>query len=64
VNPYSVDDIANGLAILLTSEKTGNQGVDFEQFHWSKIAEKYLILYNDLHEDTTLLVDRRYKQLL
>ena len=45
VNPYSIDDIANGLARLLTSEQAGNQEVDFEQFRWSKIAEKYKDLY-------------------
>ena len=51
VNPYSIDDIANGLATLLASEQAGNQGVDFEQFRWSRIAEKYMKLYNDLRED-------------
>lgn len=45
VNPYSIDNIANGLAALLTNEKAGNQEVDFEQFRWSKIAEKYKELY-------------------
>lgn len=51
VNPYSIDDIANGLATLLASEQAGNQGVDFELFRWSRIAEKYMKLYNDLRED-------------
>ena len=45
VNPYSIDDIANGLATLLTNENAGNQEVDFEQFRWSRIAEKYKELY-------------------
>lgn len=45
VNPYSIDNIANGLAALLTNEKAGNQEVNFEQFRWSKIAEKYKELY-------------------
>ena len=45
VNPYSIDDIANGLETLLTNEKAGNQEVDFEQFRWSKIAEKYKEIY-------------------
>ena len=48
VNPYSIDDIANGLAILLTNEKAGNQEVIFEQFRWSKIAEKYKEIYQNL----------------
>ena len=51
VNPYSIDDIAGGLEALLTNEKAGNQGVDFEQFRWSRIAEKYMMLYNDLHKN-------------
>lgn len=45
VNPYSIDDIANGLARLLNNDRMGNQEVDFEQFRWSKIAEKYKNLY-------------------
>ena len=45
VNPYSIDDIANGLAAMLTNEQAGNQEVDFEQFRWSKIAEKYKEIY-------------------
>lgn len=45
VNPYSIDDIANGLATLLANEKAGNQEVDFGYFRWSKIAEKYKELY-------------------
>ena len=45
VNPYSIDDIANGLATLLTSEHAGNQDVDFEQFRWSRIAETYKEIY-------------------
>ena len=48
VNPYSIDDIANGLAALLANEKAGNQDVDFEQFRWGHIAERYMMLYNDL----------------
>lgn len=51
INPYSIDDIVNGLATLLTNEKAGNQDIDFEQFRWSRIAEKYMKLYNDLRED-------------
>lgn len=45
VNPYSIDDIVNGLETLLTNEKAGNQEVDFEQFRWSRIAEKYKVIY-------------------
>ena len=45
VNPYSIDDIANGLATLLTSEKVGNQDVDFEQVRWGKIAKTYKEIY-------------------
>ena len=48
VNPYSIHDIANGLAALLANEKAGNQDVDFEQFRWGHIAERYMMLYNDL----------------
>ena len=48
VNPYSIDDIANGLATLLASEQAGNQEVDFEQFRWGSIAERYMMMYNDL----------------
>jgi glycosyltransferase involved in cell wall biosynthesis len=48
VNPYSIDNIANGLSALLTNEKAGNQEVDFEQFRWSKIAEKYKEIYQNL----------------
>lgn len=48
VNPYSIDDIANGLAQLLANENLGNQEVDFEQFRWKKIAEKYKDLYRDM----------------
>jgi len=40
--------LAKGLAALLTDDSAGNQDVDFEQFRWSKIAEKYMMLYNDL----------------
>lgn len=45
VNPYSIDDIANGLVTLLTNDRMGNQDVGFEQFRWSKIAEKYKDYY-------------------
>lgn len=48
VNPYSVDDIAKGLAALLTDDSAGNQDVDFEQFRWSKIAEKYKTIYKNV----------------
>ncbi len=48
VNPYSVDDIANGLATLLSDTRYGNNDVDFEQFRWSKIAMSYADLYNNL----------------
>jgi len=56
VNPYSVDDIAKGLAALLTDDSAGNQDVDFEQFRWSRIAEKYMKLYNDLREDAVKML--------
>ena len=48
VNPYSVDDIAKGLAALLSDDSAGNQDVDFEQFRWSKIAEKYKTIYKNV----------------
>lgn len=48
VNPYSIDDIANGLATLLSNTGMGNQEVDFEQFRWSKIAKRYKELYDCL----------------
>lgn len=47
VNPYSIDDIANGLATLLISKNAGNQEVDFEQFRWNKIAKKYKEIYHN-----------------
>ena len=50
VNPYSIDDIANGLATLLTDEKAGNQEVEFELFRWGKIAEKYKEIYQKINE--------------
>ena len=48
VNPYSVSDISEGLATLLANRNMGNQDVDFEQFRWSKIAEKYKEIYQNI----------------
>lgn len=45
VNPYSIDEIVNGLVALLANKQAGNQDMDFEHFRWSKIAEKYKELY-------------------
>ena len=48
VNPYSVDDIVHGLAMLLTNTDMGNYNVDFEQFRWSTIAKKYKETYHTI----------------
>ena len=49
VNPTSVQDITNALrTILLDPYKYSNDNVDFSQFKWNKIAEKYLEIYQSV----------------
>lgn len=50
VNPLSVEEIKNALReLLLNRSKYSNKTIDFSQFSWSFIAEKYYNFYkNDL----------------
>ena len=48
INPYSVDDIARGLASLLSNPSMGNHDVDFGLFRWNSIAKQYLHIYYTL----------------
>ena len=48
VDPKSVDEIKNALEELLKNRKNyGNQHVDFSQFRWKLIGEKYKNFYQD-----------------
>lgn len=50
VNPISVDEIKSAIKTILSSpERFSNGTVDFEEFRWSKVAEKYKSFY-DLFE--------------
>lgn len=48
VDTYSIDDIARGLATLLTNTEMGNHDVAFDQFRWSAIAKKYRETYHTI----------------
>ena len=48
VEPKSIESIKNALRELLENRrKYGNQHVDFSQFRWSLIGEKYMNFYKD-----------------
>ena len=48
VNPYSVDEIAKVLATLIENKGNyfNNKDLDFSQFRWNLIAQKYIEIYN------------------
>lgn len=49
VNPLSVEEIKAALTtILRNNEKYSNDGIDFEMFRWSKIASKYISIYDQI----------------
>lgn len=48
VNPYSIDNIAHGIAALLTNDSMGNRGINFELFRWNNIAIKYKEIYQTI----------------
>lgn len=48
VEAKDVDSIANGIRALLTRRQSYDCNVDFEQFRWRVIAERYLILFNEI----------------
>ena len=49
VNPLSVQETKNAIkTILQNHEYYGNQHVDFEDFKWSTIADKYISDYRDI----------------
>ena len=48
VDPLSVDDIKNALRDLIQNrQKYNNKSIDFSQFRWSYIGEKYLNFYKE-----------------
>ena len=51
VNPLSIDDIKSAIKTILSSpELYSNETINFEDFRWSCVAEKYLSFYNLLNE--------------
>ena len=52
VNPFSVESIANGLRKLLLNydKMDGIQKVNFREFSWDRIAEKYERMYREIVE--------------
>ena len=49
VNPLSVEEIANALRKLLAEQSFySNRQIDFSQFRWGLIAEKYIAHYQDI----------------
>lgn len=49
VNPLSVNDIKDAIKKIITqSNAFSNQNVDFEQFRWKNVAEKYVSFYEEL----------------
>lgn len=49
VNPLSIDGIKNAIKTILSSpEKYSNSSIDFENFRWSNVAERYYPFYDDI----------------
>lgn len=49
VNALSVDDIREAIRKILTSPSSfGNNTVQFEDFNWNNIANKYIEIYNEI----------------
>lgn len=49
VNALSVDNIREAIKTLLTNHGNyGNQKVDFSEFDWKRIAEKYITIYKEI----------------
>lgn len=47
VNPYSIDEISNAIVrILETPQFFNNKNVDFNEFRWDVIAERYKTMYD------------------
>lgn len=52
VHPLSVDEIKNGLRELIKNRQNySNESVDFSEFRWSFIAEKYLNFYKIIRNE-------------
>ncbi len=52
VNPYSIEEIAETLAVLIENigNYYNNANIDFSQFRWKLIAQKYIDIYNGLEK--------------
>lgn len=51
VNALSVDDIRDAICKILTSPSSfGNKTVQFEDFNWNNIANKYIEIYNEIKQ--------------
>lgn len=50
VNPKSVNDIVKALRLMIIEREryTNNDTIDFSMYRWRVIAEKYLLLYQDI----------------
>lgn len=50
VAPFSIENIAHGLMRLLSNydKMEGNEKVDFREFCWDRIGEKYVKIYNEI----------------